>query len=95
MTHNLAAPRLRLRRGDPMRDHDALPPCLRAWAAQADLPWSARSLRRIWNRTLSATGSSDAALYHLTALEAATLAKDAAKVWGPGYMTYSPETVVV
>lgn len=85
MTHNLAAPRLRWRRADQMRDHDALPQPLRAWAAQAALPWSARSLRRIWDRAVAASGSGDAALSRLSALEAATLAHDATKVWGPDY----------
>ena len=85
MTRNLASPRLRWRQADPMRDHDLLPQPLRAWAAQAALPWSARSLRRIWDRSLATTGSDDAALRRLAALEAAALAKEAPKVWGPAY----------
>ncbi|WP_225026235.1 DUF6525 family protein [Xinfangfangia pollutisoli] len=82
---NLASPRARARAGDPMRDHDALPPALRQWAAQAALPWSARSLRRAWTRALARTGCPDAALHRLAAAETATLARETARVWGPGY----------
>ena len=66
-----------------MRDHDALPLPLRQWAAQAALPYSARSLRRIWARALTATGCPDRALARLQRAESATLAREAAQVWGP------------
>ncbi|WP_328586839.1 DUF6525 family protein [Tranquillimonas rosea] len=33
-----------------MRDYDRLPPPLRAWLAQAALPWSPASCRRIWRK---------------------------------------------
>lgn len=82
---NLASPRQRWRQTDPMRDHDALPQALRAWAAQAALPWSPRSLLRIWNRSIAMTGSCDAAIHRLTVIEAATLAREAPHVWGHEY----------
>lgn len=85
MTHNLASPRARLRKTNPMAAHDRLPPDLRAWAAAAALPWSATSLLHIWQRALRETGCPKAAITRLTSAEARTLAKDAALVWGPAY----------
>lgn len=41
---------LRRRGGNPMQEFDALPPDLRRWLAQAALPWSPASCRRIWQR---------------------------------------------
>ncbi len=82
---NLTSPRARLRPVNPMRDHDALPAPLRQWATQAALPWSARSLRRAWAKSLAATGCPNAALARLARAEAATLAREAALVWGPAH----------
>ncbi len=82
---NLASPRARWRQTNPMRDHDALPAPLRQWATQAALPWSARSLRRAWAKSLAATGCPDKALARLRRAEAATLAREAPQVWGPDY----------
>ena len=74
---------LRHRTGrDPMRDFDALPPPLRQWLASAQLPWSARSVRRIWARC---HGDEAAALASLARAERATLARDAPKVWGKAH----------
>jgi hypothetical protein len=80
---NLTSPRARWRQTNPMRDHDALPLPLRQWAAQAALPYSARSLRRIWAKALATTGCPEQALARLQRAESATLAREAALVWGP------------
>jgi hypothetical protein len=82
---NLTSPRARWRQTNPMRDHDALPAPLRQWATQAALPYSARSLRRAWEKSLAATGCPEAALARLQRAEAATLARDAPQVWGIDY----------
>ena len=82
---NLTSPRARWRAINPMAAHDGLPAPVRAWAAQAALPWSAASLRRVWARALAETGSPRAALARLTAAETATLRKEAPKVWGSDY----------
>lgn len=87
MTRNLATPRARWRKTDPMAAHDRLPPELRTWAAGAALPWSAASVLRLWQRALRETGCPEAARARLTRAEARTLARDAAKVWGDGYPT--------
>lgn len=42
--------RLRARRSDPMTCFDNLPPELRRWLAEAILPWSPISCRRLWDR---------------------------------------------
>ena len=85
MNRNLRATHLRRRTVDPMAEHDALPPLARAWACQACLPWSARSVRRIWQSALARTGSAEAALSRLDAAERATLAQDRLRVWGRTY----------
>ncbi|KEP70676.1 hypothetical protein DL1_16385 [Thioclava dalianensis] len=66
------------RRSDPMAEFDRLPAPARAWAQRAVLPWSARSIRRIWARALSETRSEEAALARLARAEARTLAREAA-----------------
>ncbi|WP_260349929.1 DUF6525 family protein, partial [Alloyangia mangrovi] len=46
----------RRREGDVMSAYDRLPPELRAWLAQAALPWSPRSALRAWRGALVRTG---------------------------------------
>lgn len=78
MRRNLASPAARLRTVDPMAEHDRLPAPLRLWSTTAALPWSARSLRRVWTRALRETGCVEAALAQLSRAERATLAREAA-----------------
>jgi len=74
------------RRHSPMRAFDRLPPDLRDWLHQAALPWSATSALRLWQRALVQSGGDAArARARLDAAEARTLARDAARIWGPGY----------
>lgn len=84
MRRNLAT-RLPRRRADPMRAFDSLPPPLRAWLAQAVLPWSAASVLRLWQRALRETRSERLALARLAEAEARLIARDAARIWGPGH----------
>jgi hypothetical protein len=65
-----------------MREFDRLPPALRQWLAQAHLPWSTRSVRRIWLRHHLDTTE---ALRFLERAERATLARDTAKIWGKAH----------
>lgn len=51
------AQRLRRRSADPMAAFDALPAPLRCWLAQAALPWSPASCRRLWHKARSAGAS--------------------------------------
>ena len=78
MPRNLGQTKLRKRRRaeNPMRDFDQLPPELRAWVAQAAMPWRPRSVQRAYRNALARTGDKDSALQELCRLEAAQLAKD-------------------
>lgn len=78
MNRNLGQCSLRRKRrvGDPMEAFDGLPAPVRRWVAQAALPWSPTSVRRIWSKS-RAKGLSDAeALLSLAQAEARTLARD-------------------
>ncbi|UWQ18490.1 DUF6525 family protein [Jannaschia sp. M317] len=61
-----------------MAAFDALPPALRAWLAEARLPWSPASARRAWRRALwKNMGRTKAALAHMDRIEEDRIARDA------------------
>ena len=66
----------RRRRSDPMQAYDALPRPLRAWMAQAALPWSPVSCRRIWLKARAEGASLDAIIDRLDRAERNTLSRD-------------------
>jgi hypothetical protein len=82
---NLSSPRARWAARTPMAAHDALPAPLRQWLAHAALPWSVPSARRAWNNALRRHRNEAAALAHLSRIEAATLRREAALVWGKSH----------
>ncbi|MFC7705719.1 DUF6525 family protein [Plastorhodobacter daqingensis] len=85
MTGNLATRLPRARKGG-MSAFDALPPELRHWLHDAALPWSAPSVQRLWARAMrEAGGDATAARARLDAAQAQAIARDARRVWGPGY----------
>lgn len=55
---------------------DALPGPLRRWLAQASLPWSPSSCRRIWQSARSRGESAEAVLARLDRAEARPLARN-------------------
>lgn len=55
--------RLRRRSGCPLADYDRLPADLRAWLADALLPWSPRSAARAFARALARHGGNRAAAF--------------------------------
>lgn len=69
--------RRRARACAPMREFDRLPGPLRRWLAQAALPWSPRSARRIYERELRCCGDARRAIARLSLIEAQTLARAA------------------
>jgi len=70
----------------PMADYDALPKELRHWLTQARLPWSPRSVAKVWSRALTrCRGDIAAAIVVLDHVEARNIARDAHKVWGAGH----------
>lgn len=76
MTSNLGNSNLvrKQRTGDPMAIYDGLPAALRQWLAEAALPWSPTSARRIWVRARAKGLSCEEALQMLNRAEAKTLA---------------------
>ena len=78
MKRNLGQCGLRRKRraGNPMDAFDGLPAPVRQWVAQAALPWSPTSVRRIWSRSRARGLSDDEALQSLAQAEARTLARD-------------------
>jgi len=78
MTRNLGATSLRRknRSADPMHSYDALPVPLRRWLADARLPWSPASARRVWTRACARGLGPEEALNALAKAEERTLARD-------------------
>lgn len=78
MKRNLGQCSLRRKRRvrNPMEAFDGLPQPVRQWVAQAALPWSPASVRRIWSRSRAKGLSDDEALELLAQAEARTLARD-------------------
>lgn len=67
---------------DPMREFDNLPAALRVWAAAADLPWRAGSIRRAFVKAMARTEDENLALKELDLIQGRLIAKDALQVWG-------------
>lgn len=86
MGRNIGSSLARRRRGtNPMVEFDRLPPPARAWLRQAVLPWSPRSVRRLWDRALSeSAGDIAAALSRLDRAERQRLSRDRQGVALPG-----------
>lgn len=73
----------RRRSGSTMTEYDQLPTDLRIWLAGAVLPWSPRSLKRLWPEVLKQVGDDpEAAQQRLSEIEAGQIARDARMVWG-------------
>ena len=78
MKNNLGKTKLpmRHRRSDSLKDFDRLPRQLREWLRNAILPWSPKSVRRVYHRAFSNTGNIDTALAELERIQERQLAKD-------------------
>ncbi|MCQ0969656.1 DUF6525 family protein [Paracoccus sp. TK19116] len=59
-----------------MHGFDALPPPLRRWLAEAALPWSPSSCRRIWQDARAKGEPIDAVLARLSRAQDACLARE-------------------
>ena len=59
-----------------MTAYDSLPAPLRGWLAQAALPWSPASARRIWVKAMSKGHTPEEALSVLQKAETKTLARE-------------------
>jgi hypothetical protein len=71
MIGNLGATTLKKRRraADPMTTYDLLPQPLRGWLAEAALPWSPKSCKRIWEKARTNGLSVDDTIVVLTEAE--------------------------
>ena len=78
MKNNLGKTKLsmRHRRSDSLKDFDRLPRQLREWLRNAILPWSPKSVRRVYYKAFSNTGNIDTALAELERIQKRQLAKD-------------------
>ncbi|WP_439109171.1 DUF6525 family protein [Lentibacter sp.] len=79
MTTNLGSTPLRKKKraADPMQTYDRLPPQLRHWIANAQMPWSPASCQKIWTRARTRGEPIERVLARLSKAEAATLARAA------------------
>ena len=75
---NLRQTKLKKKRkkGDPMHEFDCLPPLLRRWVRDADMPWSPISVKRVYMKALKKTGSSGIALAELDKIQGKRLSKE-------------------
>ena len=78
MNGNLGSTALKRRRraADPMMTYDRLPQPLRSWLAEAPLPWSPNSCKRIWEKARSNGLSVNDAIFVLTEAERKTLSQE-------------------
>ena len=83
MTNNLGATTLKKQRraADPMMTYDLLPEPLRSWLAEAALPWSPKSCKRIWDKARTNGLSVDHTIVVLTEVERKNLSQDKHYVW--------------
>ena len=78
MKRNLGDNRLpkRRRSGNPMQTYDGLPREVRAWVAEAKIPWSPAACRKIWLTEMKRGASIEAVLEKLDQAEDRTLARE-------------------
>ena len=77
MTGNLGSTALKRRRRatNPMMTYDTLPQPLRSWLAEAALPWSPKSCKRIWDKARTNGLSIDDTIVVLNKVERKTLSQ--------------------
>ena len=78
MATNLGQTKLkrRKRQGDPMDAYDALPTPLRQWLANASMPWSPASARKVWIKAQAKGYDEQEALQFLSKCEVGMLRRD-------------------
>ena len=62
--------------GDRMEEFDRLPPYLRRWLRDADLPWSPSSVKRAYFKALRSTGDFSSAISELDIMQSRRLSKE-------------------
>ena len=87
MNNNLGKTSLKRKRQNenPLLDYDRLPRDLRAWIANAELPWRPRSVLKAYERAFSKTGDRNKAMNELNNIQHRLVAKDAIVIWGKNH----------
>ena len=70
----------------PILDYDRLPSELRAWIANAELPWRPKSVLKAYERAYLKTGNRDKAMNELNCIQNRLVSKDAIMIWGKNYL---------
>ena len=78
MNRNLGSISLKKKvsKGDRMEEFDRLPPYLRRWLRDADLPWSPSSVKRAYFKALQSTGDFSSAISELDIMQSRRLSKE-------------------
>lgn len=63
-------------KGDRMKEFDRLPPHLRCWLRNADLPWSPTSVKRAYLKALRNSGNCKIAIAELDKMQSKQLSKE-------------------
>ena len=63
-------------KGDRMKEFDRLPPYLRRWLRNADLPWSPTSVKRAYLKALRNSGNCNIAISELDKMQSKQLSKE-------------------
>ena len=84
MNNNLGSTSLKRkkRNENPLLDYDRLPKELRAWVANAELPWRPKSVLKAYKHAYLKTGNRDKAINELNYIQNRLVAKDAIVIWG-------------
>ena len=87
MDNNLGKTSLKRKRRNenPLLDYDRLPRDLRAWIANAELPWRPRSVLKAYERAFSKTGGRNKAMNELNNIQHRLVAKDTIVIWGKNH----------
>jgi len=87
MNNNLGRTSLKRkkRNENPLLDYDRLPRDLRAWVANAKLPWRPRSVIKAYERAFLKTGDPNKAINELNYIQHRLIAKDAVVIWGKNH----------
>ena len=73
------------RNENPLLDYDRLPRDLRAWVANAELPWRPRSVLKASERAFAKTGDRNKAMNERNNLQHRVVATDARGIWGKNH----------
>jgi len=88
MKNNLGRTSLKRKRRNenPLVDYDRLPRELRAWVANAELPWRPRSVLKAYEHAFIKTGDHDKAMDELSRIQHHLVSKDAKIIFAKNHL---------